>query len=90
MTTSLILSVVFLGVFLLYAVAAPVLTNIGAFLRRTWLLCPERQEYASVGVHPFGAALSTGYGAPSLAVRTCSLRKPGETCDERCLAGAKF
>jgi hypothetical protein len=85
MTTSMMLSVVFLGVFLLYAIAAPVVTNIGRYLGLSWLLCPEHQEYARVGVHPFSAALTAGYGAPKLSVSRCSLLKPGETCEERCL-----
>lgn len=90
MSTSLILTIIFLGVFLAYAIVAPLLTNIGVFLRRSWLYCPEHAEYARVGIHPMGAALSTGYGAPHLSVRSCSLLKPGETCSERCLQDAKF
>lgn len=90
MATSLILTIVFLAVFLAYAVGAPLLTNLGVFLHRAWLFCPEREEYARVGVHAFGAALSTGYGAPHLSVRSCSLLKEGETCNERCLLNATF
>ncbi|HKI99361.1 MAG TPA: hypothetical protein VKB51_12890 [bacterium] len=90
MVTSLTLTVIFLGVFLAYVVAAPLLTNLGRFLYRAWLFCPEHEEYARVGVHPFEAALTAGYGAPQLAVRSCTLLKPGERCHERCLNGADF
>ena len=90
LTTAIITVAVVLGVFLTYAVLAPVIANLGRFMGRTWLFCPEHQEYALIGVNPLGAAFTAGYGSPSLAVRRCTLRKPGEVCDERCLEGADF
>jgi hypothetical protein len=90
MTMTMLLTIVFLGVFVAYAIAAPFVSNIGRFLRRTWLYCPEHEEYARVGVHPMGAAVLAGYGEPPLSVRSCSLLKPGQRCDEGCLDGAEF
>lgn len=90
MTISLILTVVFLGMFLAYAVGVPLVTQIGAYLHPVSVFCPGRETYARVGVHPLGAALSTGYGMPHLSVRSCTLLKPGEHCNERCLERATF
>jgi hypothetical protein len=90
MTTIATLTLLVLGVFLIYSVLGPVALNVGRFLKRAWLYCPEHQEYARVGVHPFGAALTAAYGGPTLHVRRCSLLKGGEVCDEKCLAGADF
>jgi hypothetical protein len=90
MTTSVIPILAVLGVFLAYALLAPIVMNVGRFAGRTWLFCPERHEYARIGVNAVGAAFSTAYGAPDVSVRACSLLKSGEVCDERCLAGAQF
>ena len=90
MTTVTVLVLVFAGVFLAYTVGAPVLLNISRFLGRTWQYCPTHEEYARVGVHSLGAALTSGYGAPVLHVRRCNLLRPHESCDERCLEDARF
>ena len=90
MATSTVLILVVLGVFLAYTVAAPILLNVNRFIGRSWLFCPEHQEYAQVGVNTLGAAFTSGYGAPDLSVRRCTLRKPGEFCDEQCLNDARF
>jgi hypothetical protein len=90
MTTSVMPILVVLGVFFAYALLAPIAMNIGRFTGRNWLFCPDREEYAQVRVNPLRAALSTSYGAPDVTVRTCTLLKPGQACDEHCLDGAKF
>ena len=90
MTTSLWIILVVLGVFAIYTLAAPLAFNISRFLGRSWLFCPDRREYAQVRVNAVGGALSSAYGHPNLSVRGCSIRHPGETCDEKCLHGAEF
>lgn len=90
MSTTATLILIVLGVFLAYSVLAPLALNLGRFIGRSWLFCPEHQEYARVGVHPFAAAFTAGYGAPALSVRRCSLLPPGQACDEQCLNGAHF
>jgi hypothetical protein len=87
-TLSLILSV--LGIFALYALVAPIALNVGRYVGRNWLFCPEHQEYARVGVRPLGAALGVAYGARSLSVRRCTLLGRGQTCDAQCLSGVQY
>ena len=90
MSTIPMLMLVILGVFLAYAIVAPVALNVTRFAKRTWLFCPDHQEYAQIRLHPLSAALTAGYGAPALSVRRCTLLKPDEVCDENCLRGAEF
>jgi hypothetical protein len=90
MTTTLWIVVGVLGVFVAYTLVAPLALNVGRFLHRTWLFCPERKEHALVGVHALSSALRSAYGDPKLSVRTCSILKPGETCDANCLEKAAF
>lgn len=90
MSTSLATIIAVLAVFAGYTLLAPIVANLGRFWGSTWLMCPEHREYGRVRLNAVGAALTAGYGGPDLAVRRCSLRKPGEACDERCLHGADF
>jgi len=90
MTTSLWIILAVLGVFAAYTLVAPLALNIGRFIGRSWLFCPDRREYAQVRLNAIRGALSSAYGNPHVTVRGCSIRNPGETCDEKCLHGAAF
>ncbi len=88
MTTSMTVAAAILAVFFGYTILAPVAANLGRFIGRSWLYCPKHRVFGAVKLNALSAALTAGYGEPMLAVRNCSLREPGQTCDERCLNGA--
>lgn len=79
-----------LAIFLTYAVVGPVAANLGRFIGKHKLLCPTHNAFGVMKFNAFGAALGSGYGPPKPHIRQCSLRHPGENCDEGCLKDTEF
>lgn len=88
MNTPLILTIAVLAVLAGYLLLSPLVLNLPRFLPRTWLRCPEKDTYGHVKLNAFTAAITAGYGFPSLRVLRCSLLGKGEHCREACLKNA--
>jgi hypothetical protein len=94
MATSIMVPVLLVGIifaiFLTYSVLGPVVMNFGRFAGRRSLPCPNQNANGVVRFYALGAALGAGYGPPNPHVKKCSLRHPGEECDEACLKNVTF
>lgn len=84
LTLSLVLGAILL-VFVSYTVLAPLIANYGRFGSGFRLDCPEKNTHATVRVNAPVAAIASAYGARKLAMKSCSLLRPGDVCDEACL-----
>ena len=94
METSIMVPVLLVGIifaiFLTYSVLGPVAMNLGRFVGRRSLPCPKHNAYGVMRFNVLGAALGVGYGPANPHVTKCSLRHPGEECDEACLKNVTF
>lgn len=90
MSTLLGVFAAILAVFVIYTVLAPTLLNFPRFLGKKAVPCPHLGQDGEIHLHPFGAALSAGYGKPKLKISDCNLwsEKPG--CGSQCLEGQTF
>lgn len=94
METSVMVPVLLVGIifaiFLIYSILAPVALNFNRFAGQRSLPCPHRNVNGIMQFNALGAALGTAYGRPIPQVKKCSLRHPGEECDEACLKDVTF
>lgn len=78
------------AIFLAYSVLVPVVMNFGRFAGRRTLPCPTRNAEGVMRFNVLSAALGAAYGTPHPHVKKCSLRHPGDKCDEACLENVTF
>lgn len=75
------LAVVVLG----YVLVAPAGLNLGRFVGRLRVQCPQRHQATWIKVNPLSAAISAPYGHAHTHVRACGLLGHNDRCGEECL-----
>jgi len=89
MTPILVVSAAIVAVFVVYALLAPAVLGLPSFMRPLLLPCPHHVATGRIRLNGILAALTNAYGRPRFRVMRCNLLRPGETCDEGCMEGAR-